>query len=231
MRFDDFERLIRRLSAEVPGEFLEGIAGVEVSRRALPDPVRAEVYTLGECIQVAAEGEGLAGTEQSRLILYYGSFQALAGADEEFDWRAEAWETLTHELRHHLEWRARAPELEAFDRAAEQNFARQAGEPFDPEFYLSAEPVAEGVYRLDDDYFIEQQRPGQSEELRLSWHGADYRAVVPVGLTLPAFLTVEGVSEPPPGELVLVLAPRPRLGALFRRPSIFQARIQVTPAG
>jgi hypothetical protein len=81
----------------------------------------------------------------------------LAKLDSEFDWRGEAWETLTHELRHHLEWRARAPDLEEFDWAAEQNFARQDGERFDPTFYRSGEKVAEGIYRLDDDFFLERR--------------------------------------------------------------------------
>ena len=71
-------------------------------------------------------------------------------------WRAEAWETLTHELRHHLEWRARAPALEAFDRAVEQNFARQDGEPFDPLFYLDGEPAGEGAWRVEDDVFLDR---------------------------------------------------------------------------
>ncbi len=75
---------------------------------------------------------------------------------EGFDWREEAWETLTHELRHHLEWRARAPALEAFDRAVEQNFARQDGEPFDPLFYLDGEPAGESAYRVEDDVFLDR---------------------------------------------------------------------------
>ena len=35
------------------------------------------------------------------FVLYYGSFLEVAG--EGFDWEAEVWETLLHELRHHLE--------------------------------------------------------------------------------------------------------------------------------
>ena len=58
------------------------------------------------------------------MVLYHGSFAALARVNGGLDWREEAWETLTHELRHHLEWRARAPDLEELDWAVEQNFAR-----------------------------------------------------------------------------------------------------------
>ena len=91
------------------------------------------------------------------------------GSTRDFDWRQEAWETLTHELRHHLEWRARAPDLEEFDWAAEQNFARQDGEPFDPLFYRSGEKVAEGVYRLDDDFFLEHEAVAPGSALQLEF--------------------------------------------------------------
>ena len=35
------------------------------------------------------------------IALYYGSFLQVAGPG--FDWEGEVWETLLHELRHHLE--------------------------------------------------------------------------------------------------------------------------------
>jgi len=216
MRFDDFERLIQRLTTEVPPEFLEGVVEVAVSRNTLPHPTRAEIYTLGECIPLPAEGDSGPGAIQSRVVLYHGSFSALADLDDEFDWRDEAWETLTHELRHHLEWRARAPNLEAFDRAAEENFARGDGEPFEPLFYLDAEPVAEGVYRIDDDYFLDRVVRARPGEVEFDWHGVRYRAAVPA-VTLPLFLTVTGVVDPPPGELVIVFRRAARVWDLLRR--------------
>ncbi len=220
MRLADFEALVARLSREVPPEFLEGVAAIEVSRKTLPHPTRPEIYTLGECIPVAGgEGEGL----QSRVVLYHGSFAALARLHEDFDWRAEAWETLTHELRHHLEWRARAPDLEAFDEAAEQNFARHAGEPFDPTFFLHGERVADGVYRLDDDYFLDRVVRAVPRIVRFAWHGLAYEVEAPEGAVLPVWLTVEGVEDPPPGDLVVVLRRRPRLRDLWRPRSPLQA--------
>lgn len=216
MRYADFEALVRRLALEVPAEFLEGVAGVEVSPKVLPHPVRAEIYTLGECIPLPAEGES-DGQIRSRVVLYHGSFKALAALQEDFDWRQETWETLAHELRHHLEWRARVPDLEAFDWAAEQNFARGEGEPFDPDFPLSAERVAPGVYRLDDDYFLDCPVRGLPERIGFEWHGAAYAADLPAGSHLPALLVVEGVTEPPPGDLVLLLRRPPGVFDLFRR--------------
>jgi hypothetical protein len=215
MRLDDFERLVQRLTDEVPPEFLDGVAAVEVSRKTLPHPTRAEIYTLGECIPIPAGGESSPGAIQSRVVLYHGSFVALSRLDDGFDWREETWETLTHELRHHLEWRARTPQLEAFDRAAEHNFARGEGEPFDPGFHLDAEPVADGVFRLDDDFFLDRVVDERPVEVDIAWHGARYRVPVP-DVSLPVFLTVTGVTDPPPGELVVVLRRRPGLRTLLR---------------
>lgn len=231
MRFADFEALVRRLEAEVPPQFLDGVVGIEVSRKVLPHPTRAEIYTLGECIPVPAEGEDAGAGIQSRVVLYHGSFRALAHLQDDFDWRAEVWETLTHELRHHLEWRARTPDLEAFDWAAEQNFARLDGDPFDPVFHLSAEPVVKGVYRLDDDYFLDQPVREVPAEVRFAWHGSSYRFPAPEGTTLPAFLTVTGVLEPPPGELIVVLRRTPGLLALFRKADgpPFEEEVRATP--
>lgn len=231
MRYADFEALALRLWAEVPEEFLEGVAGLEVSRKALPHPIRADVYTLGECVPLPAEGAEVAGTVQSQVILYYGSFAALAREVGEFDWREEAWETITHEVRHHLEWRARAPDLERFDWAAEQNFARGDGEPFDPEFHLHGEPVVAGVYRLDDDYFLDRQAEQVPSQVEFTWHGRDYVVTVPPETTLPVFLVVEEIVEPPPGELVVVLRRRRRLSDLLRRRvAPVQAMVVARPA-
>ncbi len=225
MRLDDFHVLVDRLATEVPAEFLEGIAEITVSSRTLPHPTRADIHTMGECIPLPVGAGAEAEAIQSRVVLYHGSFEALARLQEDFDWRAEVWETLTHELRHHLEWRARAADLEKFDEAAEQNFARQEGGSFDPLFYRDAEAVAEGVFRIDEDYFIEQLTPVIPESVEFVWCGGRYRARVPVGSTLPLFLTVEGLSEPPQGELVVVLRREMGLADLLRRPRLSRGTV------
>src|SRR5947209_15808482 len=113
MRPADFEAMVRRMAGEVPEEFLAGIAEIGVSPRTVTHPQRPEVYTLGECIPLPSASDE-PGTLQSRILLYHGSFAALARDDPGFDWREEAWETLTHEVRHQ-------------------------GEPFDPTFYRDGE--------------------------------------------------------------------------------------------
>jgi hypothetical protein len=214
MEFREFERMVRRLAREIPDEYMDGVAAIDVSPKTIPHPVRADVYTLGECIPLHGEGDEV----QSRVVLYHGSFHALAGVRGGFAWREEAWETLSHELRHHLEWRANADALEAFDWAAEQNFARQEGQPFDPLFHLSGERVDDGVYRIDDDVFLDRLVRKRPDAVDVTWHGASYGVQVPV-LPLPAFLTLEGLRDPPPGDVVLVLRRRGRLCDLVRPPS------------
>jgi hypothetical protein len=226
MRLSDFEALIRRIAGEVPPEFLEGIADIAVSPRTVPHPDRADIYTLGECIPLptsdTASSEGL----QSRIVLYHGSFAALAALQEGFDWREEAWETLTHELRHHIEWRARAPALEAFDHAVEQNFARQDGEAFDPLFHLDGEPAGEAAFRVEDDVFLDRVLPGPPAATTIQWRGRSYRVNLPAGLTLPAFVTLDGIAEAPAGDLVLVLRRKPGLRDLLTSRPPSQATVR-----
>ena len=207
------------MQREIPPEFQGGVVAIEVSPKTLPHPVRGDIYTLGECIPLEWSGSG--ANLQSRVVLYHGSFQALARLGD-FDWRVEAWETLTHELRHHLEWRANVAALEAYDWAAEQNFARHEGEGFDPVFYRSGEHVAEGVWKVDDDVFIE------ADPDALVWHGRRYS--VRARPEPPAFLTLDGLDEPPPGDAVLVVPRRTTLFNFWRAPKVTAAIVAVVPA-
>jgi hypothetical protein len=210
MSLAEFEALVRRLAAEVPSEFLAGVTEIAVSPRTLPHPDHADIFTLGECIALPAatdEPEAVV----SRVVLYWGSFAALAREDAEFDWEGETWETLTHEIRHHVEWRAREGGLEALDDAAEENYARQVGLEFDPLFYRDGERVARGVFQVEDDYFIEvtagRTGTGPAE---VEWGGRRYRVPLPEDLTPPAYLSLQGLVDPPRGEVILVVRPRRR---------------------
>src|SRR5256885_15309187 len=118
-RLDDFRAMIDRLARAMPPEFSDGIVAIEVSPKALPHPRRGDVYTLGECIPLEWSGNG--ADLQSRVVLYHGSFVALARLGG-FDWRAAAWEALTHQLRHHLEWRAHGSPPQADHWGAEEEF-------------------------------------------------------------------------------------------------------------
>jgi hypothetical protein len=229
VRLNDFRSLVERLEREIPPEFKGGVVAVHVSPKVLPHPVHGDVYTLGECVPLEWSGSG--ADLHSRIVLYYGSFASLARLGA-VDWREEAWETLTHELLHHLEWRANVDALAAYDWAADQNFARHEGHPFDPVFYRSGEELAPGVYKVDDDVFMERttwnvQRGG--EEVEAAWHGRRYRVAPPRAGAGPLFLTLDGLADPPPGDAVLVVKSAARLRDLFRRrPTPVQAVVQVT---
>lgn len=207
---------------EIPDEFLNGVAEVVVSPRTVVHPERAEVFTLGECIPLPTASDAPEAI-QSRVVLYHGSFAALARDQDDFDWHQETWDTLIHELRHHVEWRAREPALESFDEAVEANFARLAGEPFEPFFYRSGERLPGGVFRIEDDYFIEVE--GAPPSVRFPWAGVRYRVDVPGGVTPPAFLSVQGLEAPPPGEVILVLVRAPKLVDLVKLPTAEQYEV------
>jgi len=228
VRLDDFRQLVDRLARDVPAEFSDGIVAIEVSPKSLPHPLRSEVYTLGECVPLDWSGSG--ADLQSRVVLYHGSFAALARLGD-FDWRAEAWETLAHELRHHLEWRANTGALEAYDWAAEENFKRHEGEPFDAGFYRSGARIDAGIWKVDDDVFMEREgRSGKGDGLDVVWHGRRYRVRPPAGLRPPAFLALQGLAEPPPGDAVLVLPHRATLLDLLRKaPAATQRAVTAQP--
>src|SRR6266850_2974909 len=218
MDLPSFRALIERLAKDIPAEFHDGVVAVDVRPATVPHPVRAGVYTLGECVPLEWSGNG--ADLHSRILVYYGSFRALARGDAAFAWRREAWDTLSHELRHHLEWRANVAALEEYDWAAEENFKRHEGEPFDPVFYRSGERVVEGVWKVNDDVFMEGV--GRGEWCPLVWHGAPYRVPLPPGIRPPAFLVLEGLTEPPPGDVVLVLPRRVTLFNFWRRVAVLE---------
>jgi len=99
--------MVEAMVAEVPPVFLEGLQGVHVLRQAKLDPEGTGVYWMGEYLDPGAPDSLSPGEGVGRHVaLYYGSFAAIARNDPEFDWEGEAWETLLHEIRHHVESRA-----------------------------------------------------------------------------------------------------------------------------
>jgi len=229
--------MVRRMADEVPAAFTDGVVEITVSGKTVPHPVREGVYTLGECIphEFGAPGEGDTGIRSS-VVLHYGSFAALARERPAFDWREEAFETLAHELRHHLEWRARVPELERLDDAAEANYARADGEPFPPLFYRDGERVADGVFKVEDDVFLETMlergawEAAAGRPLPFTWHGRPCVAALPAALPDVLFVTVTGARPAPPGELVLVVRRKPGARDLLRRPSVGRHEARATAA-
>ncbi|HEX7052204.1 MAG TPA: metallopeptidase family protein [Longimicrobiales bacterium] len=234
MRFDEFERRAWRDWREIPEMYKEGIDGLIVERGAQPHPTLPDIYTLGECITEAYPSEyGGPETIRSAVVLYYGSFRRLAALDPDFDWDEEIWETLTHELKHHLESLADEDALGALDYAVDENFKRLEGEPFDPLFYRSGELVAPGVWRVERDTFIEQAYPAEhppGAHVEFGWHGEQYRVARPAVLGDICFLRIgEGLETGPGGEVYVVLVRRRGAWASLRaalgreRPEVVEA--------
>lgn len=210
MRFGEFERLAREIFDEIPDEYLRGIDGLTIRREAPEHPDHPGVYTLGECLtEEHLSDYGSSETTRSVIALYWGSFQALARENDDFDWEEETWETLTHELRHHLESLAGDDALEGVDYAADQSFKRFDGEPFDPWYYQYGEEVGKGVYRIEKSWYVEVSRTTRELEdeawIELRWRDRTYRVPTPdeeadVHFVLLQGLDVEGEAV----ELVVV---------------------------
>lgn len=222
---------------ELPAEFLDGITDIAVTSKTVPHPVREGVWTLGECIPHNTGGPDDEGpTIRSRIELHYGSFRALAADTAGFDWREEAWETLTHEVRHHLEWRARAGALEAYDAAAEANYARHDGEAFPARFYRDGEQVAAGVWKVEDDVFVEmtlrrsEWRKAAGTEAPFNWHGRTWRLRLPEHLADFTYVSLRGLAPEPAGEVVLVISRRPGALDLLRRAAVLCTSADVSSA-
>ena len=104
MTFAEFQATLAEMVDEIPDEFLAELQGVHALPERRLEQGFHEVYRLGEYLDPGPEnflggGEGLG----RHVALYYGSFAAVAEEDPEFSWEDELWETLTHELRHHVE--------------------------------------------------------------------------------------------------------------------------------
>lgn len=209
MDFDTFARHAHEAFQAIPEEFREGVDGLTIRREKLPHPSFPGVFTLGQCLTEGYPSDWSGpDTLRSVLVLYHGSFAALARETPDFDWEGELWETLTHELRHHLESLADEDDLEGVDYAMEEAFCRAEGEDFDPFYYQAGLQIAPGLFQVEYDFFLEQIWTREDFEaapfLAFSWHGAPYRVPRPETLGDVHYLWVEGI-EVGPGALQLVL--------------------------
>jgi predicted Zn-dependent protease with MMP-like domain len=209
MDFDTFFRQAHEAFETIPEEFREGVDGLTVRPEALPHPTLPGVFTLGQCV-TEAYPSGWTGPETLRSVvaLYHGSFLALSKTDPDFDWEGELWETLTHELRHHLESLANEDALEGVDYATEEAYRRAEGEDFDPLYYQAGVEVAPGLFQVEYDFFLEQswepEAFGVAEVIGFSWHGAPKRIPRPDVLGDIHYIWIKGL-EVGPGSLQLVL--------------------------
>jgi hypothetical protein len=212
MNFRQFERRAREMFDSIPGEYRAGVEYVSVSEEAVAHPEFPDVYTMGECLTGHYDlGYEMPETYRSGVHLYHGSFARLAELDEDFDWEGELWETLVHEIRHHRESLAGEDALEDFDYAADENFKRRDGQPFDPLFYRSGEPAGPGRWAVDHDVFIERVLSaaefGAAEAFTVELDGTSATVPRPDALGDVHFVYLEDV-EAARGDVALVLVRR-----------------------
>ena len=120
------QQLFQALAKELPNEAGELVPNPNRTWADV-DPSLPDVYTLGECVTESYPSDfGGPETTRSVVVLYYGSFFRVSRQDDAFDWEVELWETLTHELQHHLESLAADDSLIDMDYAADENYRRES---------------------------------------------------------------------------------------------------------
>lgn len=189
----EFRERASHILAEIPPEYQAGIDAVVVVEDLVTYPALPGLLTMGECI-TEEWPDGLAGTEtRSKVVLYYGSFRALAEVDPAFDWEGEMWETLLHELLHHREAAASEANLELFDRAVEQDYLRRLGQPFDATFYRDLPRDADGVVRIESEIFVESVVAPRVREAVFGWRDESYTVTIPTEGD-PLFISVQNLA-------------------------------------
>lgn len=198
MDFETFSRVAGEVWDEIPALYREGVDGLTLRAETRVHPDHPTVFTLGECVTEhypsAFEGPE---TLRSLVVLYHGSFQALARGAAGFDWDGEIWETITHELRHHLEALAAEDALEGVDYAMEQDFRRANGEDFDAWYFQFGEEVEPGVFVAESQVFLELEWSGSEppDYAAFELEGEPFQVVVPRELGDVHYLTVTGLPD------------------------------------
>ncbi len=119
---DAFTQLLEQMMERVPDRLLDGLnGGVSVAEETLRrDGDPQGVYILAEYITDPYLG--------AMIVLYHGSFVKLFRTSPHDVWERELWDTLRHELRHHVEGRAGISDLDSED-AMELERMRQTAKP------------------------------------------------------------------------------------------------------
>ena len=109
LSFDQVGDLLDEMAEEFPQEFYADLnGGISLLPEAREDPEGEDLYIMGEyCNDMMGR----------YIVLYYGSFAALARLEDwtEEDWEDELYTTLSHEFTHHIEGLAGERGLEIRD--------------------------------------------------------------------------------------------------------------------
>jgi hypothetical protein len=142
----EFERRALEEWERIPEQYRAGVDGLRVERGARRTRRIDDVYTLGECHRESYPSE-FGGPETDAVASSCCTTAPSSGCPawtRSSTGTGELWETLTHELQHHLESLAADDALVDMDYAADENFKRYHGEPFDPWFFRHGMPETAG---------------------------------------------------------------------------------------
>ena len=118
--YEEMGDRMERVAQEFPAAFFAELnGGILLEEDAMPDPEfpEGDMYVMGEYIN------DLLGRQ---IQLYYGSFAALLGEENEEVWKNEIFDTMAHEFTHHMEDTAGLHDLDD----ADAEFLRQAMEVY-----------------------------------------------------------------------------------------------------
>ncbi len=121
LTFDEAGELLDEMAEEFPPVFYKDLnGGISLLPDAKPDPEfpPGDMYIMGE----------YCNDQMGRyILLYYGSFAALAKQEDwtDEDWEDELYTTLAHELTHHVEGLAGERGLEIKDELELEEFYAQ----------------------------------------------------------------------------------------------------------
>ncbi|MDZ7800847.1 MAG: metallopeptidase family protein [Trueperaceae bacterium] len=104
MTYRQFRESVADMVDEIPEVFMTDLQGVHALREAKREEGYQDVWRMGEYLDPGPD-DLLGGNDGlgRHVALYWGSFRRIAENDPDFDWEEEIWETLTHELQHHVE--------------------------------------------------------------------------------------------------------------------------------
>ena len=112
--FNKFCDLADEIVRQIPEIYKEGISGIYVTPEEVRDEEIPELYILGHY--------HLGGYVEPSIDIYYGSFRQIFRGLPLSQLEEELWETITHEIRHHLEENAGLHALEIYDQQQKDYF-------------------------------------------------------------------------------------------------------------
>ena len=122
LSFDQVGDLLDETAEEFPQEFYADLnGGISLLPEAREDPEGEDLYIMGEyCNDMMGR----------YIVLYYGSFAALAQQEDwtQEDWEDELYTTLSHEFTHHMEGLAGERGLEIRDELEMEQYRQEREE-------------------------------------------------------------------------------------------------------